>query len=85
VSEKTTDFTVEDLGTMWQITAHTQAAQEWVDENVGEIDPILGTSDSFLGDWRPMRDIARGMVDAGLAGAGLPWHVDPHAKWPTGG
>jgi len=79
---QTVDYTVDDLGTMWRITTHTQAAQEWVDENLGEIDPLFGDRESFLGDWRPMREIARGMRDAGLAGAGLPWHTDENAEWP---
>jgi hypothetical protein len=85
--EQVTDYTVEDLGTMWRIITHTPAARQWVEENVGEIEDYLGTTANFLGDWRPMRDIARGMRDEGLVGAGLPWHTDENAevRWHTGG
>jgi len=79
---QTVDYTVHDLGTMWQIVAHTTQAREWVQQFVGEIPDYMGNHEAFYGDWRPMREIARGMRDAGLAGAGLPWHTDENARWP---
>lgn len=62
----TPDLVIHNLGTMWRITATSDRGRLWVEERV-DIEPLFGEAKSFLGDWRPMRDIALGAQDDGLA------------------
>lgn len=59
------DLVVRNLGTMWQISAISEEGRTWVEERV-HIEPLFGNPASFLGDWRPMRDIALGAQADGL-------------------
>jgi hypothetical protein len=60
------DLVVRNLGTMWQIDATSEEGRTWVEERV-HIEPLFGNPASFLGDWRPMRDITLGAAADGLA------------------
>lgn len=66
---KKPDLTVFNLGTMWRIETETPAGRIWVEEHV-HIEPLFGNERSFLGDHRPMRDIALGAQADGLIVAG---------------
>ena len=60
------DFRVVNHGTMWTITALTEPAIEWMDENV-ETPSWGGTpATGITGDWRPMRDLAAGIEAEGF-------------------
>lgn len=59
------DFTVTDLGTLWQIRTLTPAATEWVEQNV-EMPDYMGNARTFNADWRQGRNIVEGMQADGL-------------------
>lgn len=65
-----TDVTViinGEYATMWSIRPNTDAAREWIQENVESPEWMPENDDgTIIGDWRPMRDIARGMAAAGF-------------------
>ena len=62
----TPDLVIHNLGTMWQIDATSDEGRLWVEERV-HIESLFGDAERFLGDWRPMRDIALGAQADGLA------------------
>ena len=62
---KKPDLTVRNLGTMWRINSTSTRGRIWVEEHV-HIEPLFGDEHSFLGDHRPMRDIALGAQADGL-------------------
>jgi hypothetical protein len=61
------DVEIENMGTMWWFHVKSDIAQEWVDENLGEIPSYMLKPDGFMADWRPARDIANGMEADGLS------------------
>lgn len=65
MAKRKPDLTVTNLGTMWRIETMTSAGRIWVEENV-HIEPLFGNERSFLGDHRPMRDVALGAQADGL-------------------
>lgn len=62
------DVQIRNHGTVWSFQLLTEAAREWVRENVSIGDPVMQVrnGDLFYADHRPARDIAEGMRAAGL-------------------
>lgn len=68
-TENTVDVTVENHGSLFRFNLHTDAAREWVDENVQIPDYMRmgpGSGASFHCEHRYAEAIAHGMRDAGL-------------------
>lgn len=57
------DFGITDHGSIWLIRPLTEAAQEWVDENVA-VESWFGTA--FAVEHRYAVDIVNGIVEAGF-------------------
>ena len=58
------DATINNCGSLFQITPHTQAAKDWLRENVQADGMWLGNS--LCVEHRFISDLAQGMLDAGL-------------------
>lgn len=66
MSEQSPDVTVENHGSLFVFTILTDAANEWVSENV-QTEPHQWLGDHTLAvEHRYAHDIAQGMLDAGL-------------------
>lgn len=61
----TTDVEIENHGTVFRFLPVTAAAREWIDENV-EAEPYQWMGPALIVDHRMARDLADGMVRAGL-------------------
>ena len=60
-----TDLFFWDHGSVWTVDVATKRALKWVRENV-EIPSWAGCEKHFVGDWRPLRDLAEGAEASGL-------------------
>jgi|SRR5581483_4050698 len=66
---RTPDFTVQNEGTIYLLTPHTDAAREWVQEHIETDDWSIGPQhfgDSIAVDHRYIADIVRGIQADGL-------------------
>ena len=59
------DATITNAGTLFQITPHTQAAKDWLRDNV-EAEGFMWLGSSLCVEPRYIVDLAQGMFDAGL-------------------
>ena len=57
------DFSVEDHGSIFLITPHTDAAREWWDEKVGD---CLSLGLGYAVEHRFIQDISQGILEDGL-------------------
>lgn len=60
------DVEIENHGTVWIFRLINHEAEAWVEDNIPNIPDYMLQEDGFTADWRPARDIANGMTDAGL-------------------
>lgn len=65
------DFEVINCGSVWQIKAVSEAAQEFAADNF-EVSPWQGTSSSFTADWRPARELVLALDAEGFTIHGVP-------------
>lgn len=61
------DFRVVDEGSVWLVYLESEAARNWVAENVEVPGWAWMGRHSFAADWRPARDLVQGMLNDGLA------------------
>jgi len=59
------DVVVDDQGTIWMFWPVTEAAKQWVAENV-QLESWQWMGERFGVDHRPARQLLQGMVEAGL-------------------
>lgn len=60
-----TDFAITDHGSVWSIRALSQQAKDFARENF-EVEPWMGSPESFTTDWRPARDIVENLEAEGF-------------------
>jgi hypothetical protein len=64
-SVPTVDFSIENHGSIFLFRMNTPAAQAWVSDNVQDDPQFFG--DALVVEWRYAHDLARGIVESGLA------------------
>ena len=60
------DVRVSGSGTMYHVTPLTEAAKEWVNENV-HLEDWQWLGNGFGVEWRYLDNLVEGMTEAGLA------------------